>query len=102
MKNITLKTLKVTLVLLGAVLGTSQEIAAQGVVVSGEPLAEALVKQWILDYNKSATGNIAFKSKAKASDLTIQFLDSDASNNDLKHFSIAKVAILPVAKSNAP
>src|SRR5690606_35720371 len=103
MKNITLKTLKVTLVfMLSTVLGTSQETASQEVVVSGEPLAEALVKQWILDYNKSATGNIAFKSKAKESDLTIQFLDSDASNNDLKHFSIAKVAILPVAKSNSP
>lgn len=103
MKNIKRKTLGLTLLfLVSAFLGISQESTVPTVVVSGEPLAEALVKQWILDYNKSATSNIAFKSKAKESDLVIQFLDPKASSNDLKHFSIARVAILPIAKSNAP
>lgn len=102
MKNITLKTLKVTLIfVLSTALGTSQE-TAQGVVISGEPLAEALVKQWVQDYNKSHTSNITFKAKAKVSDLTIQFNNLEAPSKDLKHFSIAKVAILPVAKSTSP
>ncbi|OYX24103.1 MAG: hypothetical protein B7Z06_09315 [Flavobacteriales bacterium 32-35-8] len=101
MKNIRLKI--TFIVLLTTTLGISQE-TKQGVVISGEPLAEALVKQWILDYSKNTSSNIAFKAKAKDSDLAVEFLNSETSksNEDLKHFSIAKVAILPVAKSNAP
>lgn len=104
MKNIKLKTLGLTLLfLVNAYLVISQESTVPTVVVSGEPLAEALVKQWILDYNTSNTSNITFKAKAKDSDLSIEFLNAETSNsNNVKHFSIAKVAILPVAKSNAP
>src|SRR5690606_38092634 len=100
MKNIISKTLVITLLFLGSSIpGISQETS---VVVSGEPLAEALVKQWIQDYNKTTSSNITFKAKAKTSDLAIQFSDSEASNKDLKQFSIAKVAILPVAITNSP
>jgi phosphate transport system substrate-binding protein len=100
MKNIISKTLVITLLFLGSSIpGISQETS---VVVSGEPLAEALVKQWIADYNKTTSSNITFKAKAKTSDLAIQFSNSEASSKDLKQFSIAKVAILPIAKSNSP
>lgn len=102
MKNITSKILGLTLLLL---VNTISLIGQEGtpVVVSGEPLAEALVKQWISDYNKSSESSISFKAKAKASDLSIQFVDSKENSNDnLKRFSIAKVAILPIAKSNSP
>lgn len=102
MKNITLKTIKLTsLFVLSTTLGISQESAKPTIVVSGEPLAQALVKQWILDYNKTNTGTIIFKSKAKKSDLAIEFIDSEKPNKDLKHFTIAKVAIVPVAKTTS-
>lgn len=101
MKNIKSKTLRLTLLfLVSTISGISQE-STTAVVVSGEPIAEALVKQWILDYNKNTAGNITFNAKAKNSDLTIQFIDSEKPNEDLKHFLIAKVAIVPIAKSNS-
>jgi len=103
MKHITLKTLKLTLVfLVVTALGTSQETTASiDVSISGEPLAEALINQWILEYGQNAKNNIKFNSKAKNADLSIEFNNSTVINNDLKHFSIARVAILPIAKSNS-
>lgn len=102
MKNIISKTFALTLLFLGSAIPAISQEPTTSVVISGEPLAEALVKQWILDYNKINAHNITFKAKAKTSDLTIQFNNLETSSKDLKHFSIAKVAILPVAKSTSP
>ncbi len=80
----------------------AQERKSAGVVISGEPLAESLVNQWIKDYKGEGKQAIVFEARAKKSDVSIEFLDSQKSNTKgTAYFSVAKVAILPVAVSHS-
>ncbi|MEA1784842.1 hypothetical protein U1E44_01950 [Arenibacter sp. GZD96] len=89
------------LVVLGLNFAFGQEGNASSIVVSGEPIAEALLGQWIKEYNLTERADITFNAKAKDADLIIGFAENDAQEKHKDYFSVAKVAVLPVSKANA-
>ena len=102
MKNIDIKIWGLTLLFgIGSSLGISQETAIPTVVISGEPLSKALVDQWISDYSHNTGHKVVFNAKAKNSDLSIEFDGNGDSVVGADRFSVAKVAIVAVAKTNS-
>lgn len=101
MSTLKIKTLSIlATTLLGSSLAWSQN---QPVILAGERIAEPLVSQWIRDYlSLHPQAAIQFDHKAKDPVLRIEFTVPEESHPEWDHFSIARLAILPIANVNSP